>query len=79
MIDTRLAEELLNSVRGVLPGGLAVEIENNLRTVLQASLVRLNVVTREELEVQMQVLARTRQRLETLEQQVAELEKQLRK
>jgi hypothetical protein len=77
MIDPGKVEQVLDSLRQAMPGGFAREAEKNLRAALTAALARLNLVTREELDVQTEVLARTRARLETLEQQVAELEKTL--
>jgi BMFP domain-containing protein YqiC len=77
MIEPKTVEQVLESLRRALPGGLAQDVEKNLRAALAAALARLDLVTREELEVQEQVLARTRARLEALEKQVAELEKAL--
>lgn len=77
MIDPKNIEQVLNELRANLPGDFAQDAKNNLRAALQAALARLNLVTREELEVQTAVLARTRARLEELEKQVAELEKAL--
>ena len=77
MIDPKSVEQVLKDLGKALPGGFAQEAETNLRAVLQAALARLNLVTREELEVQAAVLARTRARLEELERQVAEMEKAL--
>ncbi|HWR88359.1 MAG TPA: accessory factor UbiK family protein [Acidiferrobacterales bacterium] len=70
-------EQVLNELRVKLPGGIAQDLEKNLRAALTAAFARLNLVTREELEVQAAVLARTRARLEELEKQVAALEKTL--
>jgi BMFP domain-containing protein YqiC len=53
------------------------ELERNLRGALQAAFDRLDLVTREELEVQEAVLARTRARLEEMEKRVTELEERL--
>jgi BMFP domain-containing protein YqiC len=53
------------------------DIESNLRAVLQASLGKLDLVTRTEFDVQAKVLERTRARLEQLEQRAAELDKRL--
>ncbi|MER2604009.1 MAG: accessory factor UbiK family protein, partial [Candidatus Competibacter phosphatis] len=50
------------------------EMEKNLHAALQAAFAKLDLVTREEFDVQQAVLARTRAKLETLEKQVAELE-----
>ncbi len=79
MIDTHTLEQILADMRKALPGGFAQDMEKNLRAALTAALARLNLVTREELEVQAAVLARTRARLEELEKQVAEMENTLRK
>jgi hypothetical protein len=54
--------------------GLHQDLEKNLRVALESALRRMNLVTREEFEVQSAVLARTRARLEILEAQVAALE-----
>jgi len=77
MINPQNIEQVLDSLRRAVPGGLAQEVEKNLRAALTAVLTRLDLVTREELDVQAAVLARTRARLEELEKQVAELEKTL--
>lgn len=50
------------------------EVRKNLKEVLSASLSRMDLVSREEFEVQSAVLARTREKLERLEAQVAALE-----
>lgn len=60
-----------------LPQGmlqLHQDLEKNLRVALEAVLHRMNIVTREEFDVQSAVLARTRERLEALEKRVAALE-----
>ena len=50
------------------------DLEQNFRSILRGGLQKLDLVTREEFEVQEAVLARTREKLEALEKQVAELE-----
>ncbi len=77
MINPQNIEQVLDSLRRAVPGGLGQEVEKNLRAALTAALAKLDLVTREELDVQSAVLARTRARLEDLEKQVAELEKLL--
>ena len=64
-----LAESLPESLRAVRD-----DVESNFRSVLKAGLARLDLVTREEFEVQEAVLAKTREKLEALEAQVKELE-----
>ena len=77
MIDPKAVEDVMESLRRSVPAGLANDVEKNLRAALAGALARLNLVTREELEVQAAVLARTRAKLEALEKQVAEMEKTL--
>ena len=75
VIDPKTIEQVIAGMQSALPGGIAQDLEKNLRAALTTAFARLNLVTREELEVQAAVLARTRARLEELEKQVAELEK----
>ena len=57
----------------------AKDMEKNLKAMMSQGFSKLDLVTREEFDVQMQVLARTRAKLDTLEARVAELEAQLKK
>lgn len=57
----------------------AKDIEKNMRAMLNQGFSKLDLVTREEFDIQMQVLAKTRAKLELLEARVAELEAQLKK
>lgn len=71
-----LAEKLAESV----PEGLRSmrdDLEANFRGVLRSGISKLDLVTREEFEVQEAVLARTREKLERLEEKLEELEKAL--
>jgi len=52
------------------------DIESNLRSGLETGLRKMNLVTREEFDVQTAVLLRTREKLEALEQRITELESQ---
>jgi len=70
-------DELARRLADSLPGGLKAlqaDAEQNFRAVLQAGLSRLDLVTREEFEVQSAVLRRTREKLEALEARLAALE-----
>ena len=78
MIDPRMLDDVVSAVARVLPR-TPDDLERNIRAALAAVFGRLDVVTREELEVQAAVLARTRARLEQLEQQVSALEAKLAK
>ena len=55
--------------------GLQADLEQNVRAAIEANLKKLNLVTREEFDIQQQVLLRTREKLEALEAKVAEMEK----
>ncbi|HHS83531.1 MAG TPA: accessory factor UbiK family protein [Gammaproteobacteria bacterium] len=80
MINTDFLDNLVRQVMQTLPGGdgqLTKDLEKNLRAAMQGVFNRMDLVTREEFELQTELLARTRTKLEQLEQQVAELEAQL--
>ena len=77
MIDPKNFDDLTKRFVEALPPSVRqfqVEMEKNLHAALQATFAKLDLVTREEFEVQQGVLARTRAKLEELEKQVAELE-----
>jgi len=73
----QLIDQILQSIFTTLPQGLTQEVEKNLRGAMRGVFDRLDLVTREELEVQEQVLARTRERLKEMEKRIAELEDRL--
>jgi len=80
MLDPKRLDDLAQRLSGSLPKGLQAlqeDINRNLRASLQGGLAKLDLVTREELDIQAAVLARTREKLEGLEAQVARLEQQL--
>jgi len=79
MIDPKNVEQVLNALRQAIPGGFAQGVEKNMRAALTAGLAKLDLVTREELDIQTAVLTRTREKIEALEKLVAELEQTLRK
>jgi hypothetical protein len=79
MLNPRQLDEITRRVAEVIPPGLREaqqDIEKNLRAAMQAIFAKLDLVTREEFEVQSAVLQRTREKLEALERKVAELESQ---
>jgi len=76
MIDLAQLDELARRLSSLVPPGLREgreELQQNFKSVLQAGLGKLDLVTREEFEVQRAVLARTRAKLDALERSVAEL------
>ena len=79
MIDLNHIDELARRLSSLVPQGLREsrdEMQQNFKSVLQAGLSKLDLVTREEFEVQRAVLLRTREKLEQLQRAVAELEAQ---
>ncbi len=70
-------EQLADAVASVLPTDPTGDFRKNVQTTLKSACDRMNLVTREELEVQEAVLQRTRDKVEKLEVQVAALEAQL--
>lgn len=77
MIDLRLIEGMAERIGALLPADMTVlrnEFKANVRALLEASLTRMDLVTREEFDAQATLLRRTREKLDALEKQVAELE-----
>ena len=75
--DPKTLDDLARRLAESLPSGLASlrdDLEDNFRAVLQAGLARLDLVTRQEFDVQAGVLKRTRERLEELDKRLKELE-----
>jgi ubiquinone biosynthesis accessory factor UbiK len=68
-----IAKRLLESLPAAVRGAQA-DLENNFRVVLRNTLARMDLVTRDEFDVQTKVLERTRARLAVLEARLAELE-----
>jgi BMFP domain-containing protein YqiC len=77
MQNQRLFDEINERVRAVLAQSPAADIEKNMRAMLSSLFGRLDLVTREEFDVQREVLARTRQKLTDLEARVSALENQV--
>ena len=76
MIDLAQLDELARRLSSLVPPGLREgreELQQNFKSVLQAGLGKLDLVTREEFEVQRAVLARTRERLEAMERDLSGL------
>ncbi|HEY9102365.1 accessory factor UbiK family protein [Chitinimonas sp.] len=76
MLAQRLFDEVSGKLSEALAAGPGRDIEKNVRAVLSAAFAKLDLVTREEFEVQQAVLARTRETLTQLEARIAALEAQ---
>ena len=79
MIDLEKLDDLARRLSSLVPPSLREgreELQENFKSVLQTGLSKLDLVTREEFEVQRAVLLRTREKLDELERTVADLEAQ---
>lgn len=79
MLDPKLLDELSRNLSNLIPADLKMikdDFEKNARLAIQSAFARLDLVSREEFDVQTAVLEKTRSKLEALEAKVAELEKQ---
>ncbi|OFZ86124.1 MAG: phosphoheptose isomerase [Betaproteobacteria bacterium RBG_16_64_18] len=75
MPQNRIFDDISARVSQVLAKSPAKDIEKNLRAMLSGAFSRLDLVTREEFDVQAKLLARTREKLVALEARITELEK----
>lgn len=77
MLDPTTLNDLAKRLAGAVPPDLKLmknDIENTFLAILQSSFARMNLVTREEFDVQKAVLHRTREQLREMEQRISELE-----
>ncbi|MCW9014096.1 MAG: accessory factor UbiK family protein [Gammaproteobacteria bacterium] len=78
MIDNQTLDELASRISAALPDGIKLlqqDAEKNIRAVLESTLSKMNLVSREEFDIQTAVLERTREKLKQLETLITELEK----
>ncbi len=79
MINPKLFDDLSRRIVEGMPKNLQIlqdDLERNLRMTLESTLRQMNLVSRDEFEIQQAVLMRTREKLAALEKRVAELEQQ---
>lgn len=74
-MNTKFIEDLNARIMAFLNQTPAVELQAGIKTLVTSSLSRLDLVTREEFDVQAKVLARTREKLSLLEARIAALER----
>lgn len=80
MIDPKKIEEMARQIHSALPPGiksLGEEVDKKVKQVLQSQLNKLDMVSREEFDVQTKVLLRTREKLTALEEKLALIEQRL--
>lgn len=76
MLDPKLLEDLSAKISALLANTPVADFEKNLRAVLTAQFSKLDLVTRDDFEIQKALLSRAQERLAALEQRLAELEGQ---
>ncbi len=76
MLNAKIFEDISAKLSDAAKSSPAKDIEKNVRALLTQGFAKLDLVTREEFDVQAQVLARTREKLTALKERVAELEAQ---
>ena len=80
MIDNQTINQLSEKINALLPPGLQkvkADFDARLKSLLQQQLSNYEMVSREEFDIQARVLARTREKLETIESRLKELEQSL--
>lgn len=79
-MDAKKIEDIARQINDSIPAGVkefAGSMESRIKQILQQQLGKLDVVTREEMDVQQQLLLRLRERVEALEKHIASLERDL--
>lgn len=76
MLDPKFLEDISAKISALIARTPAADLEKNLRALLTAQLAKLDLVTREDFEIQKELLARAQARLAQLEARIAELESQ---
>ena len=74
MLDPKVFEEISGRLSALIAASPAADIEKNVRALLATFFTKLDLVSREEFDIQAQVLLRTREKLKALEDRVTRLE-----
>ncbi len=80
MFDPKIFDDLSRKLVDGLPSGFKAfqgDLERNIKASLESALRQMNLVSRDEFEIQQAILMRTREKVDALEKRVAELETQL--
>lgn len=72
-----MLDKISQAIQSILPPDLTDEVKNNIDAVVKSNFEKMNLVTREQMEIQEKILTRTRQRVIELEKQVKEMEDKL--
>lgn len=76
MLNNKIIDEIASKISQMLASSPVADIEKNLNALLRGIFTKLELVTREEFDIQTQVLQRAREQLDALEKRLAEIEAQ---
>jgi len=74
MLNNEKLNEISNKIREIVKDSPLPDVEKNIDALLKSMFTKMELVTREEFDVQTEVLKRTRQKLEELEKKLSEIE-----
>jgi ubiquinone biosynthesis accessory factor UbiK len=77
MLKDKFFDEIANKITEAIAASPAKDMEKNARAMMASAFTKMDLVTREEFEIQQEVLARTREKLHELEARINELETKL--
>lgn len=77
MLKEKIFDEIASKISEAIAASPAKDMEKNVRAMLSSAFTKLDLVTREEFEIQQQVLVKSREKLTELETRIAELETKL--
>ncbi len=72
-----MKDKFRTAIQSILPPELKEDVRNNIDAVIKSNFEKMNLVTREQFEIQQKILKRTRERLSELEKRVKELEEKM--
>lgn len=75
MLKDKIFDEIASKISDVIAASPAKDVEKNVRAMMTSAFTRLDLVTREEFEIQQDVLAKTREKLAEMENRLVALEK----
>ncbi|HQS38432.1 MAG: phosphoheptose isomerase [Methylotenera sp. 24-45-7] len=74
MLESQKINEISNKIKEIVNSSPLADVEKNINALLKSAFTKMELVTREEFDVQAEVLRKTREKLEMLESKLAELE-----
>ena len=77
MLNKDQIQNLSNKIRNLIKDSPINDIENNINALLKSTFTKMDLITREEFDVQTGVLKKTREKLEKLEEQLSKIEKSI--